>query len=441
VTPDTCLPGVPRQATIDALSHEGRGIAHVDGKAVFIDGVLPGETVTFRYTRRSTRYAEGNVVDILIPSIRRVTPKCRHHGICGGCSLQHMVSRDQIDHKQSVLLEQLRRIGNVEPENTLPPLCGPEWGYRRKARLGLKYVLKKEKLLLGFREKRSHYIADLERCEVLHPAIGLRLIELRDFIHGLDGYDQIPQLEVAVGENASAVIFRHLTPWSAADLRRLAEFQDQWRIGVLLQSGGPETVTPLNDKTTADLVYRLTPYEIDIHFRPDDFTQVNFDINNAMVNHVLDLIDPRPGDTVLDLFSGLGNFSLPLAKQGVRVMGIEVSERLVRRARENAARNGIANAEFQVYDLVQRELDIPALHKPYNKILIDPPRNGALEIIEHLDFTAVDKLVYVSCNPATLARDAGLLARAKGLRLKQAGIMDMFPHTAHVESIALFTHD
>ena len=432
------LPPEPVRATIDSLSHEGRGVAHLNGKAVFIDGALPGETVTFLYTRRRAKLAEGYVVDILEPSPRRAIPQCRHYAICGGCSLQHLPSSDQIEHKQKVLLEQFRHISNIEPVAILPPLRSPEWGYRRKARLGLKYVFKKEKLLLGFREKRSNFIADLETCEVLHPAIGKRVTELQSFIRGMDCYDQIPQLEVAIGDNVTALIFRHLVELTAADRERLVAFQAQSQIAVYLQSGGPETVVPLNDQTATDLSYRLEQYDIEIHFRPDDFTQVNFDINNAMVARVIELLAPQPGDNVLDLFCGLGNFSLPIAKQGAAVTGIEGSERLVQRARENAVRNGISNAEFLTFNLMHADLNIPVFKKAYNKILIDPPRNGAKEIIEHLSFDGVDKLLYVSCNPATLARDAGILVRDKGLRLQQAGIMDMFPQTSHVESIALF---
>ena len=428
----------PVRATIDDISHEGRGVAHIGGKAVFIDSALPGEDVTFRYTRRRAKFAEGYVIDILRPSPRRVQPPCPHYAVCGGCSLQHMPSDDQVEHKQHVLLEQLRHIGNVKPEAVLPPLRSPAWGYRRKARLGLKYVFKKEKLLLGFREKRSNYIADLESCEVLHPAVGRRLTELRDFIRGLDCYDQIPQLEVAIGDNVTALIFRHLVELTAADRQRLSDFQAHSGFAIYLQSGGPETVAPLNERTATDLSYLLDQYGIDIHFRPDDFTQVNFDINKAMVGRVSGLLAPSPGDSALDLFCGLGNFSLPIARQGTAVTGIEVSERLVQRARENAARNGIGNADFLAFDLMQADLAIPAFNKTYNKILIDPPRNGAREIIEHLSFAGVDRLVYVSCNPATLARDAGILVRDKGLRLQQAGIMDMFPQTSHVESIALF---
>ena len=432
------LPAEPVVAHIESLSHEGRGVAHVDGKTVFIDGGLPGEKVSFRFSRRRARFAEGRVLEVLQASPERVEPKCRHFDICGGCSLQHMPSRDQLEHKQGVLLEQFQHIGQVEPEQLLPPLQSSAWGYRRKARLGVKYVLKKQKLLLGFREKHSNFIADLQQCEVLHPSIGHNLTGLRDLIGSLVAYDQIPQVEVAVGQNSTALILRHLVELTDADRVRLDGFQAETKYAIYLQSGGPETITPLNQRTNTNLSYRIDGFDIDIRFRPDDFTQVNFDINNAMIQRVTDMLDLQPMDRVLDLFCGLGNFSLPVASRSARVTGIEASERLVARARENAADNGIANVDFQVLNLMQEDLAAPVLMEPYNKILIDPPRNGAKEIISHLQFKQVEKLVYVSCNPATLARDAGTLVREKGLVLKQAGVLDMFPHTSHVESVALF---
>lgn len=430
----------PVATTVESLSHEGRGVSHVDGKTVFIDDALPGETVLFRYTGNRARFAEGYAVEIHQASPRRITPKCNHYAYCGGCSLQHLTPHDQIEHKQQVLIEQLHHLGNVSPENILPPLTGPVWGYRRKARLGVKYVVKKQKLLIGFREKRSNYLADLQQCEVLHPAIGLRLADLQSLIGSLDAYDQIPQLEVAVGQGTTVLIFRHLTPLSNADRVRLRDFQAGMDMSIYLQSGGPESVAPLDENTNPDLNYHLDDFNIDINFRPDDFTQINFDINNSMIRQVLTLLEPQPADTVLDLFCGLGNFSLPLARKAALVTGIEASVRLVAQARKNAVANGIENVEFHVIDLMQTDHESDVLQKSYHKILIDPPRNGAKEIIDRLDFTNVEKLVYVSCNPATLARDAGILVREKGLILKTVGIMDMFPQTSHVESMALFEH-
>ena len=415
-------------------------MAHVNGKTVFIDGALPGETVLFLYTRRRAKFAEGYTVAVLQPSPRRIQPRCSHYDICGGCSLQHMSSQDQLEHKQRVLLEQLQHIGNIVPEQILPPLAGSEWGYRRKARLGAKYVFKKQRLLLGFREKRSNYIADLQQCEVLHPSIGRHLTELRDVIGSLEAFDQIPQIEIAVGSNNPALILRHLIHLPETDRSRLNDIQGTMNISVFLQSGGPETVTPLNAQTRTDLYYQLDDFGLDIHFLPGDFTQVNFDINRAMIQLVLDMLALQSSDTVLDLFCGLGNFSLPMAGRCSFVSGVELSEQLVRRARENAGRNRIENIAFHSLDLMQQNLDSTVFQGAYNKILIDPPRNGAKEIISHLHYDNVEKLVYVSCNPATLARDAGVLVRDKGLLLKQAGILDMFPQTSHVESVALFEH-
>ena len=454
LTPDFCLlqkkmskrrrnkiPREPVETTIDALSHEGRGIARVEGKAVFVDGALPGEKVLFRYTRKRGSYAEGYAVEILKPSAKRVIPMCPHYGICGGCSLQHMQFQEQLQHKQNVLLEQLKQIGTVVPEGVLSPIHSQQWGYRRKARLGVKYVLKKGKLLVGFREKRSNYLADLQSCLVLHPDIGMRLTEIQALISSLDIYDQIPQIEAAVGENTTALIFRHLLQITGGDKERLRQFQNQTGIAIFLQSGGPETVIPLNEESNTGLSYRLEKYECIINFRPDEFTQVNFEINKLMIDQVMLLLEPGPGDNVLDLFCGLGNFSLPLARYSKKVTGIELSDSLVGRARINAARNKMKNAEFYAMDLMQDDLEAAFFYSDYQKILIDPPRNGAREVIIRLNLDKVRKLVYVSCNPATLARDAGILVKEKGMKLKKAGIMDMFPHTSHVESIALFERE
>lgn len=410
----------------------------MDNRIVFIHGALPGEKVLFNYSRIRSKNAEGYVYEVLEPSPKRIEPKCRHYGQCGGCSLQHLSVRDQIQHKQEILLQQLQRIGGVTPQTMLEPLTGPEWGYRRKARLGVKYVIKKERLLVGFREQRSNFIAELECCEVLHPDFGKRLPELTALPRNLSNFDQIPQLEIAVGENSAAMILRHLTDFTQQDLDTLAGFQQQTGIAVFLQSAGPASIVPLNEMTVTDLYYRLPAWDIEIHFQPQDFTQVNFDINLKMIAQVQELLEPHSGDTVLELFCGIGNFSLPLAKRGVYVTGVEGTLDLVKRARANAAFNHIDNVEFHVLDLIQKDLVYPVFTKPYRKILLDPPRTGAREIIEHLDFENVEKAVYVSCNPATLARDAGILVRDKGLMLTQAGVMDMFPHTAHVESIACF---
>ena len=432
------LPASPIHATIESISHDGRGITHVDNRIVFVHGTLPGERVLFNYSRIRSKNAEGYVHEVLEPSPQRIKPRCQHYGQCGGCSLQHLSVPDQIAHKQHILLQQLEHIGRVKPEAILGPMTGPEWGYRRKARLGVKYVFKKEKLLVGFREQRSNRIAELERCEVLHPWIGHRLTDLSTLLRGLSVYEQIPQIEIAIGDDSAAMILRHLHDLTKEDRNALAGFQRETGISIYLQSGGPTSIIPLNDATVRDLYYRLSEEDIVIHFRPQDFTQVNFEINRKLISRVLELLAPQAGDTVLELFCGIGNFSLPIARRGARVTGVEGFPDLVERARTNAEINNINNVDFHALDLMQEDLDYPVFKKTYRKMLFDPPRTGAREIIEHLDFEKVKRVVYVSCNPATLARDAGILVRDRGMTLTQAGVMDMFPHTSHIESIACF---
>ena len=438
MSPRKKLPRTPTAATIESLSHDGRGITHIDGRIVFIHGALPGEQVLFNYSRIRSKNAEGYVQEVQTPSPLRIQARCPHYGQCGGCSLQHLPVVEQIRHKQEVLLQQLHHIGGVQPSTILEPLTGPEWGYRRKARLGVKYVQKKQKLLVGFREQRSNYIAELERCEVLHPEFGERLAALSDLIRRLHSYEHIPQIEIAVGEGTPAMILRHLVELDTHDRELLAGFQQQNGISILLQSAGPASIVPLDARSVTDLYYCLPELDLEIHFQPQDFTQVNFDINRRLVQRVLDLLEPRQGDDILELFCGIGNFSLPLAKSGARLAGVEGAPELVERARANAAMNQMHNAAFHAIDLMQADLTYPVLSQPWNKILIDPPRTGAREVIEHLDLKHTQRLVYVSCNPATLARDAAILVQDKGFVLTHAGVLDMFPHTSHVESIACF---
>jgi len=427
----------PVEAYIESLSHEGRGVTHINGKATFVDGGLPGERVLFRYFRRRGRFDEGRVMEVLEPSPDRAEPRCPHYGICGGCSLQHLAPGAQIRHKEAVLLEQLRHMGGVEPDAVLPPLTGPVWGYRRKARLGVKFVEKKGGVLVGFRERQGRLVADLTRCEVLHPAVGLRLPQLRALVGSLSVSRHIPQIEVAVGDSEAALVFRHLQPFSEKDKELLRSFASKDGVGVYLQPGGPDSITPLWPESPAPLNYRLLE-DIEIQFQPADFTQVNVGINGMMVDRVLELLDPAPGDQVLDLFCGLGNFTLPLARRAMQATGVEGEHGLVERARANAARNGVGNVEFMCANLSDPIPDAPFLHACYDKVLLDPPRTGALEIISRLDFEGAKRVVYVSCNPATLARDSRVLTAEKGFRLLKAGVMDMFPHTTHIESVALF---
>ncbi len=431
-------PAEPLSAVIESLSHEGRGIARINGKTVFIDGALPGEQVRFQYSRRRGQFDEGRAVEIVEASEMRVEPRCSYYGNCGGCSLMHMGPEEQITHKQAVLLEQLQHIGGLEPERVLPPLSASRWGYRRKARMGVKYVAGKEKVLVGFREKNGRYIADIDSCKVLHPSPGEDLDQLKALIGTLSVFRQIPQLEVAASDTATAIVIRHLAPLSENDKRVLAEYEETHPVRFYLQPGGLDSVQRLSGRQEQNLYYRLDKHGIKIEFSPVDFTQVNFDLNPLLVDQVISLLDPCATDSVLDLFCGLGNFTLPIARYANHATGVEGSAELVRRAADNALLNGLTNVSFSVCDLSGTDAGDQSAAWDYNKVLLDPPRSGAREIIEQLDLHRVTKLVYVSCNPATLARDAGILVQQGNLSLKAAGVMDMFPHTSHVESIALF---
>ena len=435
------LPAEPRRAVIENLSHEGRGVARVEGKTVFIDGALPGEEVLFRYTRRRSRHDEGVVTEVLTASPQRVTPACEYYGMCGGCSLQHLDPVAQIEHKQSVLLEDLQHIGKVQLEKVLPPLTGPLWGYRQKARLGVRYVRKKERVLVGFREKHSAFLADMRHCKILAPQIGERLDDLSTVIGKLGCKDRIAQIEVALGDEGAALIFRNLVELADADRELLIGFGQQFDFQIYLQPKGPDSVHLLWPDS-ATLRYTLLEQGVTLEFLPNDFTQVNTAINRDMVTSAIELLEPAATDRVLELFCGLGNFSLPIAKQARQVVGVEGDAGLVERARQNARRNGIDNVEFHSANLMDDVRDLPWLHRQhYDKLLLDPPRSGAAEVIPQLADTGARRIVYVACNPATLARDAGMLVHDQGYRLVSAGVMDMFPHTAHVESIALFVKD
>ncbi|OQX31132.1 MAG: 23S rRNA (uracil(1939)-C(5))-methyltransferase [Candidatus Sedimenticola endophacoides] len=432
------LPTEPVRAQIESLSHDGRGVAHIDGKAVFIQGALPGEEVEFLYSRRQRRYDEGRAQHVIQASPERVEPRCDAFGICGGCSLQHQAPDAQIQAKQQALLDAFERIGRVRPETTLPPLVsGSPWGYRRKARLGAKYVIKKEKVLVGFREKGTGLITDTTRCHVLHPKVGELIGPLAELIGGLSIRDKVPQIEVAMGDQTCVLIFRLLHPPAPRDIERLRSFGSHHGVAIYLQEGGPETVRPLEGEPV-DLSYHLPEHDLEIHFLPSDFTQVNSELNRLMIDRALDLLAPAADERVLDLFCGLGNFTLPLARRAGEVIGVEGDAGLVARARDNARRNGIGNSAYftaNLYGDLERE---PWLRQRFDKVLLDPPRSGALEVLEHLPPMGAERIVYVSCYPGTLARDADLLVNRHGYRLVSAGVMDMFPHTAHVESIALF---
>lgn len=431
------LPEGRFSARIDDLAHDGRGIAHPEGKAVFIYGALPDETVEFRYTGRHSQYDEGQAEAVLLSAGDRVEPRCAHFGLCGGCSLQHLAAERQIDYKQGWLLDNLARIGRVEPVEVLAPLTGPHWGYRHKARLGVKYVAGKGRVLVGFREREQPFIADLRRCEVLHPTIGGLLEALCELIGSLSIYNRLPQIEVAVGDRAVALSFRVLESPNEVDRIKLSEFGRSHDIQIWLQPKGPDTTQALWPEH-AVLDYQLPEFGLELRFLPQHFTQVNSTLNRHMVSRALELLEPGPDDQVLDLFCGLGNFSLPLARRAARVIGIEGDVAMVDWARGNARRNAIDNAEFHVADLNAEPDAATWRRNRYRKVLLDPPRSGAQAAIPGMAAMMPERIVYISCHPATLARDAGELVHTHGYRLRAAGVMDMFPHTAHVESIAVF---
>ncbi|HYE38060.1 23S rRNA (uracil(1939)-C(5))-methyltransferase RlmD [Methylocaldum sp.] len=432
------LPQGAISAHIESFAHDGRGVARVEGKAVFIDGALPGEDVTFVYTSVRRDYAEGKVEEVVTPAPGRVSPGCPSFGVCGGCSFQHLTDAAQIEEKQKLLVDQFRRIGKIDDVPLWPPLTGPHWGYRHKARLGVKYVPKKGRVLVGFRERSSPYIADLEFCPVLHPKVGERLRDLSELIGSLVIKDRLPQIEVAVGDERTALIFRILEDVPPDDLERLKAFGTRLDFDIYVQRHGPDSVIPHYPEHPPMLSYALPNQDIEFRFKPTDFTQVNVEINRKMVDRVMEVLDPAPGDAVLDLFCGIGNFTLPIAKRAGCVIGVEGSRESVERARQNADANSMGNVEFHVADLSQALNDADWASRRYDKILLDPSRAGAEEVLSYVPRWGASRIVYVSCNPSTLARDAGILVHQHGYRLIRAGVMDMFPQTAHVESIALF---
>jgi 23S rRNA (uracil1939-C5)-methyltransferase len=427
------------------LAHDGRGVARVDGKAVFIEGALPGERVRFRVFKRRRHMDEAGLVQVVTPASDRVVPRCAHFGVCGGCSLQHLAPAAQLAAKERQLLENLERIGRVRPQTVLAPLRGPEWGYRRRARLGIKHVHKKGRVLAGFRERDKPYIADVRRCEVLIERFATLPEELAALVDTLSVRDAVPQVEVAAGDGApgaaaAALIFRVMEPPSPDDREKLETFASQHDVQVFLQSGGLDTITPLRDGYPP-LCFTLDDGRVTLEFGPADFFQVNRDINRSMVAAAIGLLQPTPDDTVLDLFCGLGNFTLPLARRAGRVVGVEGDAALVARARANADRNGIGNAAFHVDNLFVPSGCGAWAQNTYDLVVLDPPRAGASEIMERMPHWRPRRVVYISCHPGSLARDAGLLVEAFGYMLRGAGVMDMFPHTTHVESIAVFERD
>jgi 23S rRNA (uracil1939-C5)-methyltransferase len=425
------------EADIVDLSHDGRGVARIDGKAVFVEGALPMERVRLRVVKRRRQMDEAVLVEVLTASADRATPRCRHFGICGGCSLQHLSAGAQVTAKQRELLENLERIGSVHPERLLGALRGPEWAYRRRARLGVKYVHKKGRVLAGFRERDKPYLADLRRCEILTEPLSLLPQDLAVLVETLGIREKIPQVEVAAGDDAAALVFRVLEAPGAPDLEKLANFGAERGLQIFLQSGGLDTVRPLR-ADYAPLNYKIDGGSIVIEFGPVDFLQINRDINVSMVDAAMKLLRVNPSDTVLDLFCGLGNFTLPLARRALRVVGVEGDATLVAKARANAVRNGIGNTQFAVENLFEPNTFGGWASARYDLVLLDPPRAGASSLLATMAQWRPRRVVYISCHPGSLARDAGILVHAQGFRLTDAGVMDMFPHTTHVESIAVF---
>lgn len=433
------VPAEPFVLEITDLTHEGAGVGRRDGKAVFVNGALPGEIVRCIYSTRRARYDVAQPVEVLQAAAQRVEPRCAHFAICGGCAMQHVQPAEQLALKQRWLLESLRHIGKVEPVQVLEALTGPLWGYRRRARLGVKWVAKKGRVLVGFREKNSAYIADLQRCEVLDERIGGRLSALAALVQQLSIRERLPQIEVAGGDSVLGLNFRVLSEPSAADLQLFHAFAAEHDCAIYLQSGAEDSVQALSAAPT--LSYALPVAQLDLQFQPWHFIQVNAAMNRQLVARVVELLQLDPQTRVLDLFCGLGNFTLALARCAREVVVVEGAASLVEWARHNAAVNGINNARFHAADLSRDLLGQPWLQGGYQRILLDPPRSGALEVLPQLAQLGAQRLVYVSCHPATLARDVGILVQQYGYRLESAGVLDMFPHTAHVESLALLVRD
>ncbi|MEZ7910836.1 MAG: 23S rRNA (uracil(1939)-C(5))-methyltransferase RlmD [Propionivibrio sp.] len=425
---------------IESLDHEARGITRLEGKTIFVEGALPGEKVEYTSFRRKPNYEVAQADRILKASPDRVAPKCPHYGSCGGCSMQHLDSTAQVAAKQRVLESSLWHLGRLRAEQLYAPIHGPAWGYRFRARLAARFVAKKGGMLIGFHERKSSYIADMTTCPNLPPHVSKLLVPLRDLVAGLSISAAMPQVELAVGEHITALVLRNLEALTAADEARVKAFADRHDVVFYLQPQGPATAYRFYPLEGPRLTYALPEYAIEHAFSPTEFTQVNHAVNRVLVRRAMALLDPRPGERIADMFCGLGNFTLPIARLGAQVVGVEGSRELVRRAGENAAANGLADkVEYGVANLFEATPESLAALGRFDKMLIDPPREGALELVKAIDpEQAPRRIVYVSCNPSTLARDAAILVSQKGYRLLGAGVVNMFPNTSHVESIALF---
>jgi 23S rRNA (uracil1939-C5)-methyltransferase len=430
----------PETALIESAAHDGRGIAAVDGKKVFVAGALPGETVEFIRRKSRRNFDEAELLEVIEASGDRIDAKCEAFGRCGGCSLQHVSDDYQRDIKSQTLKDNLERIAKVDPETWLEPMTGPIWGYRRRARLAVKDVPAKGRVLVGFRERHAPFITDMHRCEVLAEPIDGLIDELSELVAKLSIRARLPQIEIAVAENSIAMVFRVLDPPNDADKEHLIAFGVANNCRIYLQSGGLDSLELIEPKVLDEpLYYTLPEFDVRIDFEPVDFVQVNSDINRRMVRFAIEQLRPGPQDRVLDLFCGIGNFSLPLARRSATVLGIEGEKTLVARAAENAKKNDLGNVEFRVADLSKIDGTEAWVKAGWDRVLLDPARSGAAEVVSRMKLLNPERIVYVSCHPGTLARDAGILVHEQGYRLESAGIIDMFPHTAHVESIAVFT--
>lgn len=430
----SAAPGL--EARIDSLGHDGRGVARIDGKVAFIDGALPGELVRWHREVRHRQYDEGVAVEILEASPDRVTPRCEHFGRCGGCRLQHLEPSKQLEFKQAELAAQLERIGRVVPESWLPPLTGDPWHYRRRARLSARHVVKLGRAMVGFRERASTHVTDVTTCPVLSPPLSASVGRIAAAVTDLSIRERMPQVEVAIGDQRTVLVFRTVVDPTPADRERLLALGRELDADVWLQPKGPDTAAPLAG--TGKLSYALPEFDVEITFEPTDFVQVNGDLNRRMVSAAVERLQLDPSHVVLDLFAGLGNFTLPIARRAGRVIAVEGEAGLVARARANAVANGCDNVTCHVANLFEPG-NAPAWLPPrVDRVLLDPPRAGAREVLPLIASRAPGRIVYVSCHPGSLARDAGLLVTEHGYRLVAAGVMDMFPHTAHVESMAVF---
>jgi len=424
---------------IESLDHDARGITRLDGKTVFVEGALPGEVVDYVSYRQKPSYEVARSERIVKPSPQRVTPRCPHFGVCGGCSMQHLDPDAQVAAKQRVLEANLWHLARIQPGELYSPIYGAPWAYRQRARWSVHLVPKKGGVLIGFHERKSSFVAEMGQCAILPPHVSLLLIPLRQLVQALSVNNALPQIEVAVGESITALVLRILKPLSASDESLLRYFADQHGVVFYLQPQGPASAYRFYPKDAPQLSYRLPDFDVEHFFSPTEFTQVNFAINRVLVRRALTLLDPQPGQRIADMFCGLGNFTLPIARRGALVVGVEGSAELLRRAAQNAAANGLRERlEYHVANLFETTPESLAALGHFDSMLIDPPREGAVALVNSIGADGLRRIVYVSCNPATLSRDAAILVSQKGYRLCGAGVVNMFPQTSHVESIALF---